>query len=74
MKSGFKGTINWNKYEPKETVEQQNRYFDILINPSFQEVHRIILSFENNNGKTSHTRYHLPSLVEIKDYNVMVDG
>ena len=31
LKSGFKRTINWNKYEPKVTVEQQNQYLDILI-------------------------------------------
>ena len=27
----------------------------------------------NTNGKTSHKRYYLP-LVEIKDYNVVIDG
>ena len=31
LKSGFKRTINWNKYKPKVTVEQQNQYLDILI-------------------------------------------
>ena len=35
LKSGFKRTINWNKYEPKVTVEQQNQYLDFLINPGF---------------------------------------
>ena len=44
--SGFKRTINWNKQEPKETVEQQNRYLDLLISPSFQGVNRLfVLSF-----------------------------
>ena len=32
-----------------------------------------VLSFENNNGSTSYTRYCL-LLVEIEDYNVMIDG
>ena len=32
LKSGFKITINWNKYEPKVTAEQRNRYLDFLIN------------------------------------------
>ena len=36
LKSGFKRTINWNKYEPKVTVQEQNRYLDFLIDPSFQ--------------------------------------
>ena len=38
LKSGFKRTINWNKYEPKVTVEQGSQQSDFLINPSFQEV------------------------------------
>ena len=29
--------------------------------------------FENNGGRTSYIRYYLP-LVEIKDYNLMIDG
>ena len=32
-----------------------------------------MLSFENENGRTSHSTYYLPK-VEIKDYNVMTDG
>ena len=74
LKSGSKRTINWNKYEPKVTVEQQNQYLDFLINPSFQGVNRLfVLSFENNGGRTSYTKYYLP-LVEIKNYNVVIDG
>ena len=43
LKSGFKKTINWNKYEPKVTVDQQNQYLDFLINPSFQGVNRLFV-------------------------------
>ena len=32
-----------------------------------------VLSFENKNDRTSHSTYYLPKL-EIKDYNVMIDG
>ena len=74
LKSGFNRTINWNKYEPKGTMQQQNRYLDFLINPSFQKVIRLfVLSFKNNGGRTSYTRYYLP-LVEIKNYNVVIAG
>ena len=74
LKSGFNRTINWNKYEPKGTMQQQNRYLDFLINPSFQQVIRLfVLSFKNNGRRTSYTRYYLP-LVEIKNYNVVTDG
>ena len=73
LKSGFKRPIKWNKYEPKVTVEQQNQYLDFLINPGFQGVNRpFVLSFQNNVGRTSYTRYYLP-LVEIKEYNVVID-
>ena len=43
FKSGFERTINWIKYEPKVTVQQQNRYLDLLINPSFQGVNRLLV-------------------------------
>ena len=31
------------------------------------------MSFENENGRTSYSEYYLPK-VEIKDYNVKIDG
>ena len=49
----FKRTINWNKYQRTVTVQQENRYLDLLINPRFQGVNRLfVLSFENNGGIT----------------------
>ena len=48
LKSGFKRTINWNKYESSPKTYAQNRYLNHLINPSFQGVNRLfVLSFEN---------------------------
>ena len=74
LKSGFKRTINWNKHESNIKTFAQNRYLNHLINPSFQGVNRLfVLSFENENDRTSHSNYYLPK-VEIKDYNVMIDG
>ena len=74
LKSGFKRTINWNKYESNIKTFAQNRYLNHLINPRFQGVNRLfVLSFENENDRTSHSNYYLPK-VEIKDYNVMIDG
>ena len=35
LKSGFKKTINWNKYESSIKTFAQNRYLNYLINPSF---------------------------------------
>ena len=46
LKSGFKRTINWNKYESNIKRYAQNRYLNHLINPSFQGVSRLfVLSF-----------------------------
>ena len=46
--SGFKRTINQNKYQSKLTEQAQNRYLDYLIDPSFQGVNRrFVLLFEN---------------------------
>ena len=71
LKLSFKRTINWNKYDPKALVQAPNLYLNFLTNPSFQGINRFfILSFEN---KVVHTKYYLP-VVEIKDYNVMIDG
>ena len=45
-----------------------------LINPRFQGVNRLfVLSFENEDDRTSHSTYYLPK-VETKDYNVVIDG
>ena len=45
-----------------------------LHDASFKGVNRLfVLSFENENDRTSHSTYYLPK-VEIKDYNVMIDG
>ena len=74
LKSGFKKTISWNKYESSIITFAQNRYLNYLINPSFQGVNRLfVLSFENENDRTLHSTYYLPK-VELKDYNVMIDG
>ena len=74
LKSGFKKTISWNKYESSIKTFAQNRYLNYLINPSIQGVNKLfVLSFENENDRTLHSTYYLPK-VEIKDYNVMVDG
>ena len=41
LKSGFKKTISWNKYESSIKAFAQNRYLNYLINPIFQEVNRV---------------------------------
>ena len=58
LESGFKRTINWNKYLPKTTNQAQNRYLDFLIDPSFQGLNRLfVLSFKGDDGWESHKQY-----------------
>ena len=74
LKSGFKGVINWNKYLSNPELLAQNPNLNYLIEPSFQGVNRLfVLAFENNAQRTSHSNYFF-SNVEIKDYNIMING
>ena len=74
LKSGFKRTISWNKYLSKPELLPQNPNLNHLIEPSFQGVNRpFVLAFEYDAQRISNKRYYIPN-VEIKDYNVMVDG
>ena len=74
LKSGFKRTINRNKYQSSIKTYAQDRHLNHLVDPSFQWVNRLfVLSFENGNDKTSHSTYYPPK-VEKKDYNVIIDG
>ena len=41
FKSGFKRTINRNKYQSRKSIERQNQYLDYLIDSSFQGVNRV---------------------------------
>ena len=74
LRYGFRRTINWSKYQSDPETCAQNRYLNQLVNSSFQGVNRLfVLYFENENDRISHSTYYLPK-VEIKDYNVMIDG
>ena len=43
LKSGFKRTINWNKYLAKPELLRQNPNLNHLVEPSFQEVNRFFV-------------------------------
>ena len=43
LKSGFKISINWNKYQIKASTERINQYLHFLIDPSSQGVNRLQL-------------------------------
>ena len=51
-----------------------NNNLNYLIDPIFTNVNRFfVLSFENEEGRTSFSKYYVPN-VEIKNFNVLIDG
>ena len=69
LKSGFKGTINWNKYQTDPKTYAQNEYLNHLVDPSFQGINRRFVG----DGRISHSEYYLQK-VKIKDYNAKIGG
>ena len=74
LKSSFKRVINLHKYLSKPELLAQNQNLNHLVEPSFKGVNRLfVLAFENDTQRISAKSYYLPN-VEIKDYNVMING
>ena len=74
LKSGFKTTIKWNKYRSQTTIQPQNNNLNYLIDPTLANVNRLfVLPFSRNNNRDSFSHYYVPN-VEIKDFNVLIDG
>ena len=70
LRSGFKRMV----VKSKVSTESQNQYLDFSIDPSFKGVNRLfVLLFENEAHRKAHAKYYLPK-VEIKNYNVIIDG
>ena len=77
LKSGFKRTVKWNKYRSQMTIQNNNNNLNYLIDPTFTKVNRLfVLSFARNaegDRRDSFSDYYV-SNVEIKDFNVLIDG
>ena len=74
LKSGFKGTIKWNKCRSELTNQIETNQLNYLIDPTFTNVNRLFVSsFENEEDRTAFSKYYVPK-VEIKDFNVLIDG
>ena len=72
LKSGFKRTINWNKYRSEMNDQTKTNHLNYLIDPTFTKFNRLfVLSFEED--RTSFSEYYVPK-VEIIDFNVLIDG
>ena len=74
LKTGFKRTINWNKYRSAMSNQTKNNNLNYLIDSTFTNVNELfVLSFENENDRVSFSKYYLPK-VEVKDFNALTDG
>ena len=74
LKSGFKGTVKWNKYMSYISNQAKNNNLNYLIDPTFEKVNRLfVLPFENEDDRRSYYKYYVLN-VEIKNYNVHIDG
>ena len=66
IKQGFKRTISSNKYRSEITTQEKNNNLGYLIDPTFRNINRLFaLSFKNGDYKP---------LVEIKDFNALIDN
>ena len=64
------------KYRSQMTIQPQNNNLDYLIDPTFINVNRLsALSFGDNRGdnRDCFSYYYVPN-VEIKNFNVLIDG
>ena len=54
--------------------QAKNNNSNYFIDPTFTKMNRLfVLSFENDDDRTSFSKYYVPS-VEIKKFNVLIDG
>ena len=74
MKSGFKATINLNKYQSKVLIQVQNQYLGHMIDPSYQGTNKLSVLLSGDNAiRTRHIGSFL-SKIEIKVFNDIIDG
>ena len=68
LKSGFKRTINWNKYQSEPTLQAQKQYLNHFIDPNFQGA-KLFYHLKIRTKKVKYSMY-----VVIKYYSVMIYG
>ena len=73
LKSGFKREIIWNKYRSQMTTETINNNLNILRDPTFTNVNRLlVLAYQNADDRQSFSQFYLPNVM-LKDYKVIID-
>ena len=82
LKSEFKRTVKRKKNRSQMTIQNNNNNLNYLIDSTFINSNRLfVFSFERivrennttNNHRNYFSNYYVPN-VEIKDFNVLIDG
>ena len=82
LNEGFKKSVYWNSYEakPAKVIEQGKNIYE-LLNASFQGVKRLfVLAYilaadaTNDEGGIKHNKKYFLLRIDIKNYNVLIDG
>ena len=74
LKTGISIDFKWNKYRSEMINQTTTNNLNFLIDSTFNNVNRLfVLAFPNEEDRRSFLKYYTPT-VEIKDYNVIIDG
>ena len=74
LKTGISKDFTWNKYRSQIINQTTANNLNFLIDPAFNNVNKLfVLAFLNEEDRRSFSKYYTPT-VEIKDYNVIIEG
>ena len=74
LKTGISIDFTWSKYRSQMINQAATNNLNFLIDPTFNNVNRLfVLAFPNEEDRRYFSKYYAPT-VEIKDYNVIIDG
>ena len=74
LKTGISIDFTWSKYRSQMVNQTATNNLNFLVDPTFNNVNRLlVLAFQNEEDRRSFSKYYTPT-VEIKDYNVIIDG
>ena len=74
LKTGITIDFTWSKYRSQVINQAATNNLNYLIDPTFNNVNRLfVLAFPNEKDRSSFSKYYTQA-VEIKDYNVILDG
>ena len=74
LKTGITIDFTWSKYRTQVINQTATNNLNYLIDPTFNNVNRLfVLAFSNEEDRSIYFKYYTPT-IEIKDYNVILDG